>query len=65
MEHTVEPPRVHRHPESGRTIYGSLILSGTTLEPTDHYASSSGEWEPCPCPGVVLQDNAAALWVRP
>lgn len=57
--------REFRHPRSGRVIVGVAIEPGETLLETDVYDSTSGEWVPCPCPGVRLQSVRGATWVRP
>ena len=46
-------------------IYGHLLEPGDVLESTDLMESSSGVWEPCPCPGLKLQKGVATRWVRP
>ncbi|HXK38413.1 MAG TPA: hypothetical protein VJ579_05095 [Candidatus Paceibacterota bacterium] len=59
-------PTHHAHPASLAYVYGTLIKPCTVLLATDVYSSSDGKWEPCPCPGVVLEclsDNV--VWVRP
>ena len=44
--------------------YGKRIPVGTTLEPTDLYASTTGKWELCPCPGIIM-NSPDVIWVRP
>lgn len=56
---------IHIHPRSGHYVFGEKLPAGTVLEATDLYDSSSGRWEPCPCPGLVLQEGVATTWVRP
>jgi hypothetical protein len=41
------------------------IPPGTVLERTDLYLSTTGSWEPCPCPGVTLGEGNTTQWVRP
>lgn len=53
------------HPISNiGTVLGIKIEPGTVLEENDVYASTTGKWENCPCPGVMLQ-NSDVFWVRP
>lgn len=54
----------HNNPYVRSPIYGIRIQPGTKLEEKDVYASTRGTWEPCPCPGVILQDSEI-IWVRP
>lgn len=45
---------------------GFLLEPGDVLQAGDVYSSSSGYFEPCPCPGIALQGTApGVLWVRP
>lgn len=60
------------HPMSGTPIDGEFVPIFDLLRPTDVYPSTSGRWEVCPCPGVLLPDYDMAigvpnpvLWVRP
>lgn len=56
--------------EKGFTIFTPtpvrcrVIEAGEGLRSTDWYASSSGMWDLCPCPGVKYQ-RGGALFVRP
>lgn len=54
----------HTHPRSGLPIKGLLLASGALLRPEDKYACSSGRWEICPIPGLIL-DRTQTVWVRP
>lgn len=59
-------PSYHAHPHTLAYVYGTLIKPCAVLEPTDVYSSSSGKWEPCPCPGIVLECLCnGVVWVRP
>ena len=54
------------HPIAIRaTIVGEIIKPGTRLLPTDVYASTTGKWEYCPCPGALLPEGLDVIWVRP
>lgn len=53
------------HTQTGIPLLGMLLVAGAQLRSSDHYDSTSGKWEPCPTPGVVLSENASAIWVRP
>ncbi len=53
------------HPKSNEVIEGTQLGYGDVLSENDVYDSSSGKWEKCPCPGLVLQNGTAAIWVRP
>ena len=58
--HRCDPTGVY-----GRTIYGQRLVVGDTLQVTDVYDSTSGEWQPCPCPGVPLTATGDTVtWVR-
>lgn len=46
-------------------VAGNSILPGEVLEEGDYYYSSSGNWQPCPCPGAVLGEGTTCKWVRP
>ena len=51
-------------------VLGRRLRSGEVLLATDVYESTSGRWEPCPCPGIRLllpqgENSSAVLWVRP
>ena len=71
MSKREEDAKIYVHPNhgpmgAGKThVYGWKIEPGETLEATDVYSSSSGYWEACPCPGLVLQEGNAVVWVRP
>lgn len=39
------------------------LEEGIKVEETDFYLSTSGQWEPCPCPGGTV--NPRVVWVRP
>lgn len=54
----------YQHPKSGVSVLGMLLVNGATLCAEDVYDSTSGKWEPCPIPGIVL-GNTQTLWVRP
>ena len=51
-------------PVTGK-VTARRIRSGEVLESGDYYLSSNGNWEPCPCPGLVLGEGTACEWVRP
>jgi hypothetical protein len=34
-----------------------VVPEGEVLRETDLYLSSSGNWQPCPCPGIVNQGD--------
>lgn len=55
----------HRHPVSGRVVYGELLKTGETLRETDVFDSATGTWEPCPIPGCQVFEGCTAIWVRP
>ncbi len=55
---------IHRHPESGVEIAGLRLAPGAILATGDVYSSNMGNWEPCPVPGLRLE-NSPTLWVRP
>lgn len=46
-------------------MIGNLLEAGDVLRPTDVYESTSGDWEPCPCPGLPIGEGVATRWVRP
>jgi len=48
-----------------QSVFGRAIEPGTTLERSDVYESTNGNWEECPCPGVTLQEGVAVIWIRP
>lgn len=59
-------PAHYFHPRTFRHIFGTLVLPCAVLRATDVYSSSSGEWEPCPCPGIVLECLVPGVyWIRP
>lgn len=45
--------------------FGYELEPGDVLEATDLYDSTSGFWEPCPCPGLTIQEGCATVWIRP
>lgn len=59
------PPERFIHPVSGAVIWGHRVTAGTVLRETDVYDSSSGAWEPCPCPGLTFQGGNHITWVSP
>ncbi len=63
----MKPSEPHTHPNNvSQTIYGSLLETGDILTSWDVYASTSGNWEYCTCPGLTLSTRAGgAQWVRP
>lgn len=50
---------------SGLMVHGRILQPGEVLQPGDYYQSTSGEWDPCPCAGIVLQEGAGGVFVRP
>lgn len=47
-------------------IFGRELETGDVLEATDVYDSTSGTWEPCPCPGLTIQAaRNGTVWIRP
>lgn len=60
----VEKPEYYNNPYTKNVIFGARLQAGDRLKVTDIYASTSGEWEVCPCPGVVL-GKTDTLWIRP
>lgn len=55
-----------KHPLSeNEIVQGEKVEKGDFLKSDDVYPSSSGKWEKCPCPGVILQGEDHTLWVRP
>ena len=55
----------YQHPNSYAPIQGVRLVPGMELRATDRYASTSGKWEPCSSPGLVIQEGCAVVWVRP
>ena len=47
------------------TMFGRRLEPGDVLERGDVYASAYGTWEPCPYPGLMLQEGITTVWVRP
>lgn len=62
----METPTHHTNYYSvtGDVVFGSKLHAGDVLEETDVYASTDGRWEKCPCPGVVLMEGVAVVFVR-
>ncbi len=53
------------HPISQDPIVGRQLERGDQLLPTDVYASASGRWVRCPCPGLTLGiDPTVVMWIR-
>lgn len=52
---------------TGRTefVFGYRLEAGDRLQPDDVYDSTSGQWEKAPISGLVLEEGAGAIWVRP
>lgn len=47
------------------TIEGEILKPGEVLRDTDYYASTTGKWESCPCPGGKVREGLEVIWVRP
>ncbi len=45
-------------------IFGMRLAPGAILRNYDLYLSTTGRWDRCPCPGVVLE-NTEVIWIRP
>lgn len=60
-------PDFHTSPNCiGTRVYGHRLEAGDVLEATDLYDSTStGEWTKCPAPGITLEADAPAVWIRP
>ena len=57
--------KFHDHPyASTNYIIGILLQPGAILEANDVYASTTGRWTKCPCPGITLSETET-IWVRP
>lgn len=56
--------RIYEHPKSQKLVYGMQLAPGAILQRGDVYASTTGEWETCPCPGAML-GSVTSIWVRP
>jgi hypothetical protein len=54
----------HQHPQSGVIFKGVRLVKGAVLQEIDYYASTSGTWAPCACPGIVIKESHT-MWVRP
>lgn len=46
-------------------VFGRQLDPGEVLEETDVYDSTSGNWDPCPVPGLPIGEGNTATWVRP
>jgi len=56
----------HHSMDNNQKVYGKKLEAGDVLEPTDVYNSTSGKWEPTPCPGAILKKQGPnVVWVRP
>jgi hypothetical protein len=53
------------HPISATPQFDVVLKPGEKLEATDVYASTTGQWSPCPCPGLTVQEGIATIWIRP
>ena len=53
-----------KHPLTDVPLEGALLERGDVLQPGDMYDSTTGEWEECSTPGVIIGDTVT-LWVRP
>ncbi len=40
------------------------IVPGAVLREDDMYLSTTGKFEPCPCPGLPLGEGLAVTWWR-
>ena len=49
----------------GQCVWGQALSPGDVISGDDVYESTSGNWEPAPCPGLKLQEGCATVWVRP
>jgi hypothetical protein len=54
----------HQHPKSSVLVTGMRLAQGAVLREDDVYDSTSGTWERCPAPGLVL-GSTPTVWVRP
>lgn len=67
--------RMHEHPRFDPVairrlgekthVYGYKLVAGDVIQETDVYDSTAGDWQPAPCPGLMLQEGAGAVFVRP
>ena len=59
-------PEVHHnlHATPLNAVVGFRLQSGDMLEPNDVYNSTTGKWERCPHPGIILGETET-VWVRP
>lgn len=64
MKERLSEYTVHEHPRSGERIPGRRLQPGEVVHKQDLYDSSSGRWESAPCPGLVIEEGAAAYFVR-
>lgn len=47
------------------SIKNVTFLKRTKLKKSDHYLSTCGRIEQCPCPGLMTNPKADVLWFRP
>ena len=52
------------HPVSSKRILGLILKEGELIKNTDVYASTTGNWDQAPCPGLTL-GQTDVIWVRP
>jgi len=59
--------QLHKTPNCSRPLYGIRLKAGDTLQATDMYDSTGGDWAPCPVPGLKLGHlgSDSVVWVRP
>ncbi len=59
--------KVYNYPNMENSVVGYELETGDILQQNDVYNSSSGKWEKCPCPGLMIQieRDSSVIWVRP
>ena len=49
----------------GEAGYSRPLRAGEKVEKTDYYLSTSGTWQPAPCPGATVIESPNVQWARP
>jgi len=57
--------KVHIHPQSGKEIKGYRLRAGDEIKEGDVYNSTDGEWRDMQLSGLVIAQDAVAIWIRP